>query len=422
MWTIFTSPWSCLEFGFRKPSSTARNTRVLGTAGLETPGHLTQTRNGATWNISCLPHRRFSDGRRIIVSSTGLVARKMIQTHRFTASFLTMLLVNGFLPANAILDDFFDNFALFPPADSDSELPELETILKEKSLRRFGLLRFSRMGERHHSSNLASLFGHQESPQTAVKESVIRATLSSLEDDKLFADGDDQDLCHQARAALKSLPNLSSKLGSFGTLRVVASFPAQTRIGRLPSSSTRYAANMNMGLFQEMHEGLNTWDMVRNLSFRIAGIQRKPDYVTIDEDSPVPVQKIRSSRAEVEHSPVRRSPRKRKAEDVADDDNEADGTDTRSPKKAKSKRKRETEEEEASDTSAAVAGDDARPKKKGRSQPAHADELPFETFSDSDESRYSGLVVHPRGYVVPARKSGFTDEQEGIQREFNATS
>ncbi|KAJ6470240.1 hypothetical protein C8R47DRAFT_760464 [Mycena vitilis] len=68
--------------------------------------------------------------------------------HRFTSGLVTQLLMNGFLPADAILDDYFNNFARVPPSDSDTEIDWVDTVLKKTSQNAYSVLNFSLLASR----------------------------------------------------------------------------------------------------------------------------------------------------------------------------------------------------------------------------------------------------------------------------------
>ncbi|KAJ7512373.1 hypothetical protein B0H11DRAFT_1950889 [Mycena galericulata] len=100
----------------------------------------------------------------------------------------------------------------------------------------------------------------------------LESILVNLQDANLFSAEDDEKLRDTARDALKTLPNKSSKLGSFGVLRVVASFPAHPCIGRLPLKTTQNAAGLNMGLFKRINEAIPAIDMVNEMAASVAGL------------------------------------------------------------------------------------------------------------------------------------------------------
>ncbi|KAJ7753844.1 hypothetical protein B0H16DRAFT_1372898 [Mycena metata] len=109
-----------------------------------------------------------------------------------------------------------------------------------------------------------------------LNESVLKSMLLGLQDDNLFGEEADQQLRDNAKDALKGLPNLSSHLGRFGVLRVIASFPGPPRIGRLPTARRSHAASLNMGLFETIHQSIPAIDMVNTLAASVAGLPRAP--------------------------------------------------------------------------------------------------------------------------------------------------
>ncbi|KAJ7746498.1 hypothetical protein DFH07DRAFT_591550 [Mycena maculata] len=117
-----------------------------------------------------------------------------------------------------------------------------------------------------------------------LKESDVKDILLKLQDDNLFCDEDDERLRTSAKDALKGLPNLSSRLGPFGVLRVVASFPAHPQIGRLPLKTTRHAASLNMRLFKRVNESIRAVDMVNNMASAVAGLSPSKRKADVDEN------------------------------------------------------------------------------------------------------------------------------------------
>ncbi|KAJ7770113.1 hypothetical protein B0H16DRAFT_1517304 [Mycena metata] len=99
-----------------------------------------------------------------------------------------------------------------------------------------------------------------------LNESVLKSMLLGLQDDNLLGEEANQQLRDNAKDALKGLPNLSSHLGRFGVLRVIASFPGHPRIGRLPTARRSHAASLNMGLFGTIHQSIPAIDMVNTLA------------------------------------------------------------------------------------------------------------------------------------------------------------
>ncbi|KAJ7746506.1 hypothetical protein DFH07DRAFT_942681 [Mycena maculata] len=67
--------------------------------------------------------------------------------HRFTSSFVTQLLMNGFLPADAVLDDYFKTLAHIPPADSDTDIYWIDSLVKVITLGNYSPLDFSILGK-----------------------------------------------------------------------------------------------------------------------------------------------------------------------------------------------------------------------------------------------------------------------------------
>ncbi|KAJ7474513.1 hypothetical protein B0H11DRAFT_2236198 [Mycena galericulata] len=109
--------------------------------------------------------------------------------------------------------------------------------------------------------------------QTVVStDNNLESILVNLQDANLFSAEDDEKLRDTARDALKALPNKSSKLGSFGVLRVVASFPNNPYIGRLPLKTTHNAASLNMGLFKRINKAIPAIDMVNEMAASVAGL------------------------------------------------------------------------------------------------------------------------------------------------------
>ncbi|KAJ7746500.1 hypothetical protein DFH07DRAFT_1063020 [Mycena maculata] len=118
-----------------------------------------------------------------------------------------------------------------------------------------------------------------------LKESDVKDILLKLQDDNLFCNEDDERQRTSAKDALKGLPNLSSRLGPFGVLRVVASFPAHPQIGRLPLKTTRHAASLNMRLFKRVNESIRAVDMVNNMASAVAGLPPSKRKADVDENN-----------------------------------------------------------------------------------------------------------------------------------------
>ncbi|KAJ7154587.1 hypothetical protein C8R46DRAFT_1005609 [Mycena filopes] len=112
------------------------------------------------------------------------------------------------------------------------------------------------------------------SEETYLKKADLESMLVGLQDANLFADETDEQLRDNAKDALKALPDMTSHLGPFGVLRVVASFPGHPRMGRLPLKTTRHAASLNMGLFRRIHEKILATDMVNAMASSVAGLPR----------------------------------------------------------------------------------------------------------------------------------------------------
>ncbi|KAJ7150876.1 hypothetical protein C8R43DRAFT_491746 [Mycena crocata] len=136
------------------------------------------------------------------------------------------------------------------------------------------------------------------STETYLKESDLKLILLNLQDDNLFRDEVDQALRECVKDALKDLPNLTSKLGPHGVLRVVASFPAHPRMGRLPRKSTLHAASLNMGLFERVNE-MPALDMVNAMAISISGLPEviKRKERADDSESDLPTKRRRSPAA-----------------------------------------------------------------------------------------------------------------------------
>ncbi|KAJ7651536.1 hypothetical protein DFH06DRAFT_546501 [Mycena polygramma] len=84
-----------------------------------------------------------------------------------------------------------------------------------------------------------------------VPDSELQATVSQLRPKCLFMDEDDPTVHSRAIATLQDMPFRSSKLGKYGLLRVVSSFPAEIDLKGCVPKSSRDVASLSLTAFKE---------------------------------------------------------------------------------------------------------------------------------------------------------------------------
>ncbi|KAJ7665402.1 hypothetical protein DFH06DRAFT_1470668 [Mycena polygramma] len=84
-----------------------------------------------------------------------------------------------------------------------------------------------------------------------VPDSELQAAVSQLRPESLFMDEDDPSVHSRAIATVQDMPFRSSKLGKYGLLRVVSSFPAEVDLKGCVPKSSRDVASLSLTAFED---------------------------------------------------------------------------------------------------------------------------------------------------------------------------
>ncbi|KAJ6486256.1 hypothetical protein C8R47DRAFT_1129695 [Mycena vitilis] len=171
-----------------------------------------------------------------------------------------------------------------------------------------------------------------------VPESELQAAVSQLRPKCLFIDGDDPTVHSRAIAALQDMPFRSSKLGKYGLLRVVSSFPAEIDLKGCVPKSSRDVASLSLTAFEDEVTQPEFFNSV--VSGILAGSKRKSESAlesspkrhksvkaeeSLEPDVPISRKKKRAGKSKAKTPPppsaavTRRGSVKRKPELPPDD-------------------------------------------------------------------------------------------------------